>query len=287
VSAVPDVGEQAHLVDCSVNRLPDYDRKLRHVAASESIVVTNLHHRLGEPKRNQEVLELVEHLVLRGPNPVTLCSEIDILRFLRQVTRDDETVPKAERQWPRDIMLRWGRVLARLEKHVEGDAPNENDFDRAAFYVDWYSTGHDGRVALLNVATDGLVSPSSWPTVVQLHAQGLIEVGRGADAAGLRHGPARLSLGAPGGQPAATFRDFVLNVEPRERVERWRREGGPSTWDHSRTFLTSMFLVVGGILVVLQPGGVTGWLSLFGAISSTADRLGQLVGSGRRVTKEP
>ena len=158
-------------------------------------------------------------------------------------------------------LRRIGRELASRLSQLRLDSHSDEDVrDQVAETVHRLAKGHyrglwelsslDEKVVLYRLALDGLVSRRAGATIEKLVARDLVRL-------------------AP--HPTVvneSFRRFVLEAEPAETYENWRREETASTWRRLTLPIMLVLTIALGFLLLTQPTLVDQSLALLATLGA-------------------
>jgi hypothetical protein len=113
----------------------------------------------------------------------------------------------------------------------------------------WNACSVDEKVALRQLAEEGLVNPNNTPAVAQLLNEGLI-----------RRDPVFRFANE-------TFRRFVLEAAPADEVSAWEREGVRLPWGTIATTGVTVAFGLAGLLLLTQEQLVDAWISYVPALA--------------------
>jgi hypothetical protein len=113
----------------------------------------------------------------------------------------------------------------------------------------WNACSVDEKVALRQLAEEGLVNPNNAPAVAQLLNEGLI-----------RRDPVFRFANE-------TFRRFVLEAAPADEISAWEREGVRLPWGTIATTGVTVAFGLAGLLLLTQEQLVDAWISYVPALA--------------------
>jgi hypothetical protein len=216
--------------------------------------IDHFEHRLEEPGFRDQMLRFLEELIYRRHQNVWIASVKDPLGELEERARaeTDATGPAAAE------LDRWTRLFSSFRtEHIRLEDAGLKIGDRAVFYYRavWHSCSRSERLALRQLAEEGVVNPRNRPVLASLMRDGLI----------LRQPTFRIIN--------ETFRQFIVEAVSPDTVAAWEREGVPVSWGIIKATLLTVALGLGAMLVLTQEQLLDAWIGYvptFAAAVSTA-----------------
>jgi hypothetical protein len=223
---------------------------------------------------SEAVVSLLETLVFHGAGTVVVLSEIDALDYLSdQFSHSEPTDVEGRRVV--DLFWRWVQVFAtcavteedaclfqasrgpvaeRIAMKAEPSGERE-----ARYWRTWAQSTKAEKLAMRQLAQEGLLNPNAQRVARRLERRGLIV----ADPA-FRFVDER-------------FRRFVMRAEPGEDIQVWEREGA-SGWRHMQVLLVAAVLIVIGLLFLTQPEAYAIGMAVLAALTTGVPRLLEVAG---------
>jgi hypothetical protein len=124
----------------------------------------------------------------------------------------------------------------------------------------WSACSTDEKLALRQLAEEGVVNPRNQAVVLELMRRGLVTRRPAGQRDNGGHGPALHIMNT-------TFTRFVLRAVTPETVARWEREGVKTPWASVRTALVTCAVAFGGFLILTEQQLVGAW---FGVVPTLA-----------------
>jgi hypothetical protein len=231
------------------------------------ICIDHLEHRFDEPAVRDFMLSFMEDLIYRHKRRVWVAADREPLGQLRkaQETRPAPTTPEADaNNGPAVDLDRWAQVFQSFRLEIVGVAGQPTSdgqehaleargFDAASadpYYRSvWSSCSSDEKLALRQLADEGVVNPRNHIILEQLLRKGLAR----------RDSTFRVMN--------ETFRRFIVRETPAEQVDAWEHQGVKMPWSTIRTTLATVALGLLGLLVLTQQQLLYAWVGYVPALA--------------------
>jgi hypothetical protein len=298
------VEKNAHIVDWLEIGDPFEDPKLP-VSSERAIVVKHMEHRLDERERNVAKLELLERVVLRRSNPVTVISQTDPISYFAKRLKSEGDPACPANYVTGEEMERWSRVFEQLSKR-RFDLPRGDGFKgQEALLADECKYTEILRRIEREIRNDGdhwkhlsreelvrhiadlaeahyyslwsLCNDEERLVLIHLAEDGFVnrrswEIVRRLMRRGLvRRRPALRPMNE-------SFERFVREVEAPRQVREWEHAAGASTYDRVRALLAVTFAGIGALLLLTQPDLLKQGIGALSAIVGGTGLIMQLLG---------
>jgi len=235
-------------------------------ASSSVIVIDHLEHHWGDPQWDDAKLALLERLLCRSDATIILLSEIDpAAHFAARMAEaappapegkdTDTSTAKRFSQWtdalrgfstrcifppadapaPGEAQAVIGEPLAAALTR-KGVAGRREEWSEARYWAIWSQCTRSEKLALIQLAREGLLNPNNLSVVRRLMQRQLI----------LRAPSFRLMHDG--------FRRFVLGAETSATVKEWETEGGWGGWSRLRTPLLILLIFAAVFVYITQRG---------------------------------
>jgi hypothetical protein len=202
-----------------------------------SIAIDHADYRLEERELASQTLTFVERAVYRDGGTVRIVSDRDLLACLRE---SGAPAPEVDR-WVRALRS-FRRVVVSVPASYR-ETPQSDASAAAPYYESlWNACSIDERLALRQLAEEGLVNPQNQAVVRNLMRTGLI----------VRDPAVRIMNDA--------FREFVLQAVSAEQISAWESRGVGVPWGSIEVALLTGIVVLAGLLLVTQEQLLNAWV---------------------------
>jgi hypothetical protein len=217
--------------------------------------IDHLDYRLDEREFAAQTLTFVERAVYRDGGFVRIVCDRDPLGCLRESGAATSELD------------RWVRVLRSFRRECVGldkEAPATFDASDAPYYESlWNACSVDERLALHQLAEEGVVNPQSQVVLGSLLQAGVV-------------------VRAPAVQIMNdSFREFVLQAATPGQVSTWERRGVVIPWGSIEVAMLTVVVTLAGMLVVTQEQLVNAWIGFIPAFLPAAQKLMKAVAALR------
>ncbi len=216
------------------------------------VCVDHLEYRFHEPAYRARALALVEELVFRRQCTVWIASVRDPLDLLKDCDGD----PTLESEFER-----WSCLLESFRtERLRVDATRSDGHLHEAV---WLSCSRAEKLALWQLAAEGVVNPNNHAVIERLLDGGLVR--RDSSFALMND----------------RFRDFVLQAASPVDVSAWEHEGVRVPWGSIVTTLLTVAVGLGGLLLLTQEQLLDAWVAYVPALAPTIPTVLKLFASVR------
>ena len=226
------------------------------------LAIDHLDHRLEEPAFASETLRFLERVVHGCTAPIQLVCDRDPLACLQE----SDPRPKAA------DLDRWARILGSFEQRLvrvrDTHATESPDASASPYYqMLWHACTRDERLALCQLAHEGVINPQSQTVVQQLMRVGLV----------VRDPSPRIMT--------ESFRRFVAFAASPDEVTAWERQGVAVPWGSIELAMMTVVAVLAGLLLVTQEQLVGAWIGFVPTLMPAAQRLWSLFAAAQTQLK--
>jgi hypothetical protein len=228
-------------------------------AGSEPIGIDHFEYGFDDPESRDQMLHVLEELIYRRKRTVWVATTRDPWRRVQGQRAAEGTgagLPDRDR-WVR-LFKSFTVQNVGLEERVVSQTG-----DAAAPYYEvlWAGCSSEERLALRQLAEEGVVNPNNESVLTPLVQDGLIV-----------HNATFHVMNE-------TFRRFILQKESSSTVEEWEREGVVLPWGTIRTTMITVAVGLAGLLLLTQQQLVEAWVGYIPTLAPAIPTAIKLLGS--------
>jgi hypothetical protein len=246
---------------------PDWVDSFDYSTLPNPLGIDHFEHRLEEPGFRDQLLRFLEELIYRRQRNVLIASVRDPLSDLEERASAEADAPGPDAA----ELDRWTRLFASFRTvHIGVEDVKAGDAAASYYRAVWRSCSRSEKVALRQLAEEGVVNPRNQLVLAPLMRDGLI----------LRQPTFRIMN--------ETFRRFIVGAVSPGTVAGWEREGVPVAWGSIKATLLTVALGLGAMLVLTQEQLLNAWIgyvpTLAAAVSTVIPAVIRLFGIFQRGT---
>jgi hypothetical protein len=223
------------------------------LAPHSHICIAHLEHRFDESAHRELILELLEELRYRRACTLWIGSVRDPLAMLHE---------GGEGATPDVSVARWTTLLQSFT--IERLRLTHGVSDERLHEAAWMSCSRAEKLALRQLAEEGLVNPNNRPVIERLASAGLVQ-----------RAPVAFDV------VNASFRNFVLQATPPSVVAAWEREGVRLPWGSIATTLLTVAVGLGALMLLTQEQVLDAWVAYIPAMAPAVPTVLKLLATVR------